>query len=521
MPRSKKPAISKKTRSKPKKLSGSKISLKSTPVVAVLGHVDHGKTSLLDSIRKTNVQSQESGGITQHIGAYQITHQDQPITLIDTPGHAAFAKMRQHGASVTDLVILVIAATEGVKPQTKESIRHIKAAGVPLIVAINKVDMPGASPDMVKSQLVESDVSVEGYGGDTVCVETVATKGKGIPELLDMILLVASMHPTSSDPHGPLKAIVIEVERHKRRGPIVSVIIKNGSLKVRDQIASGDLTTKVKALFDHSGQSVSSAELGHPVQILGFKQLPEVGQIITRAGETQPTETKPKPLSPQAEKPASKAPDTKAQPEEEDVEEEEEKRPRIKAIIKADTKGTLEAIKVNVADEVEKVGEGVGEVNESDILLAQATDAKILAFRVPINSSAKKLSQLENIEIKRYDAIHELLEDLEKQVLKILEPTIDEEVIGEATISAQFEIKKVRIAGCKVNQGKLETNGSVHLMRKDKIIGDATITSLKQGPKDIATAKKGEECGLVLKPSLDFKVGDKVQYYRVITEEKS
>ena len=527
MPNAKKLTKSKKRTKKPIE---TKISLPRAPVVAVLGHVDHGKTSLLDNIRKTRVQAQETGGITQHIGAYQVIHKNQPITFIDTPGHAAFAKMRHHGAQVTDLVVLVVAANDGVKPQTKESIRHIKEAGVPLIVAINKMDLPGASADMVKAQLVENDISVEGYGGDVVAVETIATKGKGISELLEMILLVAQLQKIKSNPTGSLKAIVIESKMQKSRGPIASAIVKNGTLAIGDHIQAGSVSGTVRALYDEHGKQLREVKPGDPVEILGFKDLPLVGEIVTRVGEETPKSKKPtttsQPKKSEAEKPKDQKDPTdedqadlsaEASAKEEDQEEEDEaEKPRIKAVIKADTQGTLDAIITNVAEEVEQIGEGVGEVSESDIMLAQATGAKILSFRVKTSKSAQKLAELEGVEIKQYQAIYELLEDLEKQVLKILEPTIDEEEIGVAKIAAEFEIRKSRIAGCKVLSGKMETGGSVHLMRGDKIVADAKIRSLKQAKKDISVAKKGEACGIILKPQLDFKVGDNLHYYRVV-----
>ncbi|MBI2010155.1 MAG: translation initiation factor IF-2 [Candidatus Chisholmbacteria bacterium] len=507
----KSPAKEKKAKTKAKE-----IRLPRAPIVAVLGHVDHGKTTLLDKIRHTHVQAGETGGITQHIGAYQVSYKDQPITFIDTPGHAAFSKMRARGANVTDLVVLVVAATEGVKPQTKESIRHIKAAGVPLVVAINKMDLPGANPDVVKAGLAEVGVMVESYGGDTVTVEISAKEGKNIDQLLEMILLVSSLQNIQGDAQGPLKAVIIESSQDRRRGALATVIVKNGTLKVGDAIVAAAARAKVRALFDENGARLDQAKPGNPAEVLGFKIPPPVGEVITRVGEASPVAPSPVPKEPiPLATPKEATPEEEKEVEAEEKEEAEE-RPRIKAILKADTQGTLEAIKTNVASEVEQVGEGVGEVNESDVLLAHATGAKILCFRVSVRPSAQKLAETEKVEIKTYQAIYELLEDLEKQVLKLLEPTIDEEIVGEADIVAEFLIKHSRIAGCKVKSGKIDTAGTIHLMRQGKIVGDATIKSLKQGKNDIPTAKRGEACGVVLKPSLDFKVGDTLQYYRTI-----
>ena len=501
--------------------------LERAPVVAVLGHVDHGKTSLLDAIRKTKIQATETGGITQHIGAYQILHHNQPITFIDTPGHAAFAKMRARGAQATDIVVLVVAATEGVKPQTKESIQHAKAAGVPIIVALNKIDMPTASVDMVNAQLAQAGLIVEADGGDIVTVETSATKGIGIDQLLDMIVLVSQMQSITGNQNDALEAVIIESKLEKNRGAVASIILRHGSLRVGDHIQAGDHIAKVRAIFNQLGASVKEVKPGEPAEILGFSELPPVGERIVRVGEspapiiekeTTPTVIE---LSAKAKAKLAAAKKKFAIKEEEIVDEtteEEAPKPRIKAVLKADTQGTLEAIKTNVSDEVEIIGSGVGEVTESDVLLAQSTGAKVIAFRVPGNKSAQKLADLEKITIKTYQTIYELLEDLEMQVLKILEPTIDEEVLGEAEIIAQFLIKDQTVAGCKVTSGKLEANGQVHVQRNGKITHSSTIASLRQGHISATVAKKGEECGLTFKPALDFKVGDKLQYYRVVPQ---
>ncbi len=509
------------------KVDSSSPRLDRAPVVAVLGHVDHGKTSLLDAIRNTKIQATETGGITQHIGAYQIIHQGQPITFIDTPGHAAFAKMRARGAQATDIVVLVVAATEGVKPQTKESIQHAKAAAVPIIVAMNKIDMPTASVDMVNAQLAEAGLIVEAYGGDIVTVPTSATKHTGINELLDTIILVAEVNQITGKSTDPLEAVIIESELEKHRGVVVSVIVRQGTIKVGDQINAGTFAAKVRALFNQTGQSVKQVNPGEPVEILGFSQLPPVGERVTRVGETLikstklQTTSKPTKLSAKAKAKIAAA-KAKFAPEEEastaKTTEEEEPKPRIKAVLKADTQGTLEAIKTNISEEVEIIGSGVGEVSESDVLLAQSTKAKVIAFRVATSKSAQKLAELEKVPVKPYQTIYELLEDLETQVLKLLEPTIDEEVVGEADIIAQFLIKDQQVAGCKVTSGKLEVSGKVHLLRSGKITADSVIQSLKQGHLASQVIKKGEECGLTLKPSLDFKVGDKLQYYRVISQ---
>lgn len=515
---------SKKSRAsrKPRRKLTKNATLPRAPIVAVLGHVDHGKTTLLDFIRQTKIQQQETGGITQHIGAYQIKHHNQPITFIDTPGHAAFAKMRRRGAAVTDLVILVVAADDGVKPQTKESIKHIKAANVPVIVAINKMDLPSADTNLVKSQLVESDIKVEGFGGDVVAVETVATSGKGVKELLDMILLVAQMQPMKGNPQGKLEAVIIESRLEKNIGTVATVIVKTGTLKRGDKLVAGLVKGIVRRLANDKGVVVEQALPGEPAEILGFKSLPPVGEQVTLDSGVlilKETKTPSTPPSPTKAKDQAETSEDESEDEDEDEDKDEEEKPQIKAVIKADTQGTLEAIKANVTEEVNSIGEGVGDITQSDILLAQATGARILAFRVKTPSAVKELAKVEGVEINTYSAIYKLLEDLASEVLKLLEPTIDEEVIGEATITAKFKIKKQRIAGCQVSLGKLEVGGPIHLIREEKIIGDATIRSLRKGKRNAKAVKKDEECGALLRPSLDFKLGDKLQYYRVLDQE--
>lgn len=464
------------------------------PIVAILGHVDHGKTTLLDAIRKTNVVAKEHGGITQHIGAYQIEYRGEKITFIDTPGHAAFVKMRSHGALVTDLVVLVIAADDGVKPQTKESLAHIKQAKVPFLVAINKIDLPQASPDKVKSQLAENNVLVEGYGGDIVCVEVSAKQKKGLDNLLEMILLLGKMQNLKANPKGPLEGVVIDSCLDSKRGPIATVLVKNGTLKTGELIFAEDIEGKVKLMMDENGNKVVKAEPSRPVEVLGFKKVPPIGAKVKREISLKKTT---RPLSP------------KITPREDSEEES-----KIKIILKADTVGTLEAIQTNLPEEVEIILSGVGQVNESDVLLAQSIGAQILAFNVKIPSLVKKLAETEKVNIKSYNIIYELLEDIEKKVLKILEPTIDEQVLGEAEIITEFNIKGKHIAGCKIKKGKIHKNNPIHLKREGKIIADAKITSFQKEKQDIEEAKAGSEVGIVFAPDLDFKIGDVIISYK-------
>ncbi len=476
------------------------------PIVTVMGHIDHGKTTLLDKIRKTHVQEKEAGGITQHIGAYQISiipkgkkQKPHQITFIDTPGHAAFAKMRARGAQVTDIVVLVIDSKEGVKDQTKESLKYIKKAKVPFLIALNKIDLPESNLDRVYSQLAENKVVVEKYGGDIVAVPISAKTGKNIDRLLEMILVIAEMHEIKADPRGKLQSVVIESHLDKNRGPIATVLVKNGTLRPGDLIKTDNQTAKIKAMFDEHSKKVKDARPSTPVEVLGFKNLPPVGSKI----------------SPSSPKQSNKMPEKtiKEQPKE-SLEEISKDSKHLKIILKADTTGTLEAIVGNFSEEVKVVHQGIGNVVESDVLLASSTGSQIIAFNVKISSSIRKLAQTEDVDIKSYKLIYKLLEDVEEKILKILEPTIDEEILGKAKILKIFEIKKQKIAGCKVSQGEIKLSDKVHLARKEKPIADAKIISLKKGKEDVKSVKKEEEFGARLSPPLDFQENDDILAYR-------
>ena len=350
------------------------------PIITVMGHIDHGKTTLLDAFRSTNVAAKEAGGITQHIGAYQIDHQGKKLTFIDTPGHAAFSKMRSRGAAVTDLVILVVDAVESVKPQTKECLEHIKVAKVPFLVAINKMDLPNAVPEIVKKDLADNGVLVEGYGGDIVCVPISAKTKKGLPELLEMVLLMAEMQKLTADPKAELKAVVIESTLDPKRGPAATVIVKTGSLKVGQDVFTPETSGRVRNLLDWLHQPLTQALPGDPAQILGFKLVPEVGSVVS----DQPISILP--VVKQVKIVSSEK--------------------KLKLLIKADVAGTLEAIVNNLGDAVELVSQGIGNINESDVLLAQSTGARILAFRVKVSSQAESLAEKEAVLVKSYQFIH-------------------------------------------------------------------------------------------------------------------
>lgn len=465
------------------------------PIVVVLGHVDHGKTTLISKIYEKDLTQKEYGGISQHIGAYQMNYQGKKITFIDTPGHVAFSKMRSRGASVADLVVLVVAADEGVKPQTLESLKHVQKAKIPFLVAINKIDLPNVNLDWVKKNLAENNILVEGYGGNIVTVPVSAKTGEGINDLLEMIFLLGEMAQLKADPKGKLEAVVIESKLDPRKGPLATILLRNGSLKVGDEVAVENLKGKIKAMISDKGENLKIAFPSQPVEVLGFAKVPPVGaRVTTEAKEALPVSKKKMEATPEVE---------------------EEK---LKIILKADVVGTLEAILGSLSDEVEVIFSGVGNINESDVLLAETTKAEIIGFNVKAPTAVKKLAEGEKVKITTYKVIYELLEDIEKKVLKILEPTIDEEVLGQAEIVAEFMVKKRKVAGCRVKEGEISKQYPLHLKRGEKIIGDCQIVSMKTGKQDIEKAKKGEEFGAVLSGQVDFKIGDMLISYKKLPQ---
>ncbi|MEK7622956.1 MAG: translation initiation factor IF-2 [Patescibacteria group bacterium] len=451
------------------------------PVITVMGHIDHGKTTLLDSLRQAHVADKESGGITQHIGAYQVDFDGRKLTFIDTPGHAAFSAMRSRGVQATDLVILVIDVLESVKPQTKECLELIKASGLPFIVALNKMDLPNATPVIVKKDLADAGFFVEGYGGDIVCCEISAKTKTGLPELLEMIVLMADMQNLKSEPNAPLEAVVIESYLDPARGPVATVIVKKGTLKLGDTLNLGGAIGKIKALYNEKGSQLTSVLPGCPALVLGFKTVPLVGAsnlVTVPIDATHAT--------------------------------------HLKLILKADMTGTLEAIIQNLGPDVALISSGIGDINESDVALAQSTGAKIIGFRVKTNSSALRLSGIESIIIKNYTLIHELLDDLQKQILKILEPTIDEETLGEAKIIAEFKAKDSRIAGIEVISGKLCQGDMVHLLRNNVRLVDAKIKSIHEGKEIVDKAKAKKQYGLTFTSALAFQPKDTLQAFKLL-----
>ena len=470
------------------------------PVVVILGHIDHGKTTLLSKIKELDLTRKEHGGITQHIGAYQVKFKNQLITFIDTPGHAAFNQMRSRGAKIADLAVLVVAASEGVKPQTLESLKFIKEAGINFLVALNKIDLPEVNIESAKKNLADNGIPIEGFGGDIVVVPVSAKEGKGINDLLEMILLLAEMMNLQGNPQDKLQASVIESKIDSHKGPLATILVRNGSLKVGDEIKVENTFGKIKAMFDEKGQSVSQALPSQPVEILGFKEVPVVGGQVEEAKDKVLKEI----LPPVKGKVISLTTEEESQ---------ETESLKLKIILKADMEGTLEAIKNSLPADCQVIKAEVGEVNDSDILLADTSLAEVITFNVKVSNQIKKLAEGEKVKISSYKIIYELLEEVEKKVLKIMEPTIDEEVLGKAEILAEFSGKE-KIAGCRVMEGEIKKNNQCHLLRNLKIIGEVRFKSMKKGKEDTQQVKKGEEFGVVLSPAIDFEVGDVLVSYR-------
>ena len=478
------------------------------PVVTIMGHVDHGKTTLLDYIRKSNVQEKEDGGITQHIGAYQVDQKGKKITFIDTPGHAAFAKMRQRGAQLTDIVILVVAVNDGVKPQTIESIRHIKESNVSVIVALNKTDLKDVQPDIIKGELAEHDILVTDIGGEVESVELSAKTGKGVDKLLETINVMAELLDLKADPAAPLEAVVIESAVDQHKGSVATVIVNQGTLKTRQELvaAESDVTGRVRALTDEHNQRLNEVLPGNPAEIQGLNETPDVGSIIHDA------EADYKQAEAEVEEEATASDPYAAWDFEAALEGEKEK---LNLIIKADVQGTLEAILQNVDEEsVNVISSGVGMVTESDVEMAETTGARIIAFHAKVSNQVKRLAKQQEVKIKEYKIIYKLIEDLQKQMLKLMEPTIGEVQTGEAEVLKIFEMKGRKIAGCKIITGEIKKSDKLHIMRADEIVADPTIASMQHGKDEVEKVTAKSECGITFKQKkIDFQVGDKIIAY--------
>ncbi|MBO0585438.1 translation initiation factor IF-2, partial [Clostridium botulinum] len=492
---------------------------KRSPIITVMGHVDHGKTSLLDAIRKSKVTSTEAGGITQHIGAYTVELNGESITFLDTPGHAAFTAMRARGAQVTDIVILVVAADDGIMPQTKEAISHCKAANVPLIVAINKIDRPGANIDKVKQELTEYGLVAEDWGGDTVCVPVSAHTKEGIDELLEMILLSSEILELKANPNRKAKGTVVEAKLDKGRGPVATLLVQNGTLTVGDSIVVGSTYGRIRAMFNDKGENIQSAGPSTPVGILGLSEVPEAGDKFyqvkdekTARGIADKRKEKLRDEYLQSTHKVSLE-DLYNQIQEGTVKE-------LGLIVKADVQGSVEALKQSLEKlsteevKVRVIHGGVGAINETDVTLATASNGIILGFNVRPDNNATIASERDGVDIKTYRVIYDAIEDIKSAMLGMLEPEFKEVVIGTAEVRQVYKISSVgTIAGAYVQTGKLARNAGARVIRDGIVIFESELGSLKRFKDDAKEVAQGYECGLSIEKFNDIKEGDIIECF--------
>ena len=491
------------------------------PIVTVMGHVDHGKTLLLDTIRKTNVVSGEAGGITQHIGGYSVNYNGNKITFIDTPGHEAFTSMRARGAKITDVAILVVAADDGIMPQTVEAINHIKMAGVPMVVAINKMDKPEANPERVKQQLTEHDVLPEVWGGDTICVPISAKTGMGVDKLLEMVLLVSEMADLKADSSVPASGHILESKIDKGRGIVANIIIKNGTLRIGDFVISGVCSGRVKAMTDCNGKSVKEAGPSMAVSVLGFTGVPEAGDLVYVVDEKMAKNIIDERIS-KAQMEKSKQ--TSGITLEDFLKKSADNELKtLNIIIKADVKGSCEVLEqtlTKIANEevqVVCIHKAVGGVNESDVLLAQASKAIIIAFNVRPDSKAKEIAEKNGVDIKFYRVIYDAVDDITMAINGMLTPKFEEQVVGHAEIRQIFKISSVgHIAGSYVLDGQVTNKSKVRLLRNNIVVAETEIERLQQQKDEAKTVRAGYECGIKLRNFNDIKVGDIIECFEIV-----
>jgi len=492
------------------------------PVVTVLGHVDHGKTTLLDAIRSTNVAAGETGSITQHIGAYQVELGGRKITFLDTPGHEAFTAIRARGAEVTDLAVLVVAADDGVMPQTKEAIDHARAAKVPILVALNKIDRPGANPDRVKQELADLDLVSEDWGGDVICVPVSAKLKQGIEELLENILLVTDVAELKANPDGPAVGTVIEGQLDKARGPVATLLVQSGTLRPGDMILVGTDYGRVRAMFNDKGDALGEASPSTPAVVLGLSQVPTAGDIFKamvdekaartessrRADERRETETSaatPKVMSLEEFFAGAQAGKTK----------------QLNIILKTDVQGSIEPIANSLQElgsedlKVKLLRHSTGNISESDVMLAVASGAIIIGFRVDIDPAVQKTADAEGVDVRVYDIIYKLVEDVDKALKGMLEPVYADKVTGHAEIRAVFRLPQKRaVAGCYVRDGIVTRNSLARVSRNGGVVHEGRISSLKHFKDDVSELRAGFECGIGIEGFADFEEGDVIELYK-------
>ena len=494
------------------------------PVVTILGHVDHGKTSLLDAIRQTNVVAAEAGGITQHIGAYQVQHQGRTITFLDTPGHEAFTAMRARGAQTTDIAVLVVAADDGVMPQTVEAINHARAARVPIIVALNKIDKPNAQPDRVKQQLSELGLTPDDWGGSTLCIPVSAKKRIGLEDLLEAILLVADEQNIRANPDRPAVGTILEGHLDRTRGPSATVLVQNGTLRVGDAIVAGTVYGRVRQMLDDSGKPIREAPPSTPALVLGLSDVPVAGDTFEvvkdeRTARLIAEQRKEEQRARAAAPAVLTLDDLSARIREGKVKE-------LNLILKADVQGSIEPILTSLEKlggeelRINVIHAAPGNITESDVNLAIASKAIIIGFQVTVDPAARRLAESEGVDIRLYDVIYKLIDEMELALKGLLEPAYVEKVIGKAEVRATFDIPKVgRVAGCYILEGVARRNARARVFRGDEQLYDGHVASLKRFAKDVREVRTGFECGVGLENFHDVEVGDIIEFYVMEREE--
>jgi translation initiation factor IF-2 len=492
------------------------------PVVAILGHVDHGKTSLLDAIRQTSVQEGEAGGITQHIGAYQIQHNGRYITFLDTPGHAAFTAMRARGAQGADIVILVVAADDGVMPQTEEAIAHTRAAQVAMIVALNKIDKDNATPERVKQELSDIGIIPDDWEGDTIIVPVSATEQIGLDDLLEAILLVADDLEILANPEGTAFGTVIEAEVTKGRGVMTTLLVQNGTLAVGDTVLAGTTCGRIKAMFDHAGGKVKAAGPSVPVSVMGLSDVPKAGELFNVVANEKTARDMIDKRTLETEQSLSEV-DSAADLEQLFARVQAGEEEELRLIIKADVQGSLEPIVTSVQDlksggeqniGVKVIHAGPGSISNDDVMLASTTKSVIIGFNVSPDSAAKRLADTEGISIRKYSIIYHLIEDIEKALKGMLAPVEKKILIGRATVLAVFPSgKHDKVAGCRVETGEIRRNANIRVLREGKIAFEGGIASLKRHQDDVNEVREGFECGIGLKGFSKFEEEDILECY--------
>lgn len=490
------------------------------PVVTIMGHVDHGKTRLLDAIRQTNVMATEAGGITQHIGAYQVEVDGQKITFLDTPGHEAFTAMRARGAQVTDIAILVVAADDGVMPQTLEAIDHARAAEIPIVVAINKIDKSNANPDLVKQQLSDAGLIIEEWGGDIVCVPVSAKEKQGISELLENLLVVAEVENLRADPSQPAVGVVIEAKLDKTKGPLATVLVHNGTLRLTDTVVVGNIWGRLKAMFNDAGKRVRKAEPATPVEILGLSSVPQVGDTLTAVASERQARALIQEHQQQGQQESSLAPKSMSL----DNLFDQISAGRVKelnVILRTDVQGSIEPIRISLEQlgtegiRVRVIHSGSGNITESDVMLAIASKGLIIGFNTASEPGAQRMAEVERVSIRYYKVIYNLVDDVSKALKGMLEPTYVDVIDGRAEVRAIFTAgKKGQIAGVYVVEGKASRGASVRVWRQEKVVSESTVSSLRRFKDDAKEVTAGYECGVGISDFSEFQTGDILEFFR-------